>query len=59
MKEFSCGAVVPACQAVFHAPDDDGILAQVAEHARADHGLTEVPPELVEQVRANIHPVAA
>jgi predicted small metal-binding protein len=54
MKEFSCGAVVPGCSAVFHANDDDGILAQVAVHAHDDHGLDSVPAELVDAVRANI-----
>lgn len=54
MKEFSCGAVVPGCSAVFHAADDDGILAQVATHARDDHGMDAVPAELVDQVRSHI-----
>ena len=54
MKEFSCGAVVPGCAAVFHAPDEGGILAQVAAHAREDHGLESVPAELVDAVRTNI-----
>jgi predicted small metal-binding protein len=54
MKEFSCGAVVPGCSAVFRAPDDDGILIQVAAHARQDHGMEHVPPAIVEQVRAAI-----
>lgn len=54
MKSFACGAVVPNCIAVFHAPTDDALLAQVAEHAQRDHGMSTVPPELVEQVRSHI-----
>jgi len=54
MKSFSCGAVVPGCTATFSAETEDGILEQVARHARADHGLDEIPAELVAQVRANI-----
>ncbi len=54
MKSFACGDVVPGCGRAFTAPDENGILAQVAAHASADHGLTEVPPALVEQVRARI-----
>jgi predicted small metal-binding protein len=57
MKEFSCGAVVPGCAAVFHAADDDGILSQVAAHARDDHGMDPVPAELVDQVREHIRSV--
>jgi predicted small metal-binding protein len=54
MKQFGCGAVVPGCQAVFVGKDEDEILRQVAEHAQADHGITEVQPELVSAVRENI-----
>ena len=54
MKSFACGSVVPGCTASFSADSEDGILEQVARHAREDHGLAEVPAELVAQVRANI-----
>ena len=54
MKSFSCGDVVPGCQRSFTAEDESGILAAVAAHASADHGLATVPPELVDQVRAHI-----
>jgi predicted small metal-binding protein len=54
MKSFACGDVVPGCTHTFTGPDDGAVLAQVAAHAAADHGLTTVPPELVEQVRAAI-----
>jgi predicted small metal-binding protein len=54
MKQFSCGAVVPQCHAVFRAKDDDEILTRVAEHARDDHGIEVVSPELVSAVRQNI-----
>ena len=57
MKEFACGAVVPGCVAVFRGEDDDAILAQVATHARDDHGMAEVPDSLVVQVREKIHTV--
>ena len=54
MKEFSCGAVVSGCTATFSAETEDEILARVAEHARVDHGMDTVPPEVVAQVRAHI-----
>jgi len=54
MKVFSCGDVVPGCGRTFTAADENGILTQVAAHATHDHGLTDVPPALVEQVRAHI-----
>jgi predicted small metal-binding protein len=54
MKTFACGDVVPGCTATFTGPDDDAVVALVATHATADHGLGTIPPELVEQVRAAI-----
>ncbi|HET9075166.1 MAG TPA: DUF1059 domain-containing protein [Solirubrobacteraceae bacterium] len=54
MKQFACGSVVPGCQAVFVAEEEDDILRQVAEHARLDHGITDISPELVDSVRANM-----
>ena len=54
MKQFACGTVVPGCTATFEGEDEGKILEQVAEHARQDHGMTEVPQSVVEQVRKNI-----
>ena len=54
MKAFACGDVVPGCTTTFTGPDDDAVVALVGAHAVADHGLSSIPPELVEQVRAAI-----
>jgi predicted small metal-binding protein len=54
MKSFACGDVVPGCQARWLRSNDDEILAAVAEHAAIDHGLTEIPDELVQAVRSRI-----
>ena len=53
-KTFACGDVIPFCQARFTAPDGEAILAQVADHAIGDHGLRQVPAELVHAVRDRI-----
>lgn len=52
MKQFACGAVVPGCAATFTAESEPELLDQVAVHARQEHGLDEVPPELTAQVLA-------
>jgi predicted small metal-binding protein len=57
MKSFACGAVVPGCTATFTAETEDVLLGQVATHAREDHGMQEVPAELVAQVREKIETV--
>lgn len=54
MKSFACGDVVPGCDASWVCSTDDDILAEVAAHAAADHGLVEVSAELVSAVRASI-----
>lgn len=59
MKQFSCGAVVPGCTATFTGQTDDDILGQVATHAKEDHGMTEVPTEVVDAVKAKIEEVPA
>lgn len=54
MKQFACGDVVPGCRTIVTASSEDEVLGAVGAHARDDHGLGEVPPALVAQVRARI-----
>jgi predicted small metal-binding protein len=57
MKEFACGQVVPGCDAKVQGETEDEVLAGVAAHAREAHGMDEVPPEVVEQVKAGMREV--
>ena len=50
MKTFTCGSVVPGCTAAFAGETEEDILEQIARHAREEHGMTEIPEELVEQI---------
>jgi predicted small metal-binding protein len=50
VKKFRCGDVVVGCTATFQG-EESAILAAVARHAREDHGLSEVPERVVQQVR--------
>jgi predicted small metal-binding protein len=54
MKSFACGDVIPGCNGQVQAPEEDGIFAWAAAHAAEVHGITEVTPELVATIRANI-----
>ena len=54
MKAFSCGDVVPGCNARFICSNEDEILAQVARHANEAHGMTEVPDTVAGKVLASI-----
>lgn len=54
MKEFRRGELVRGRWATFRGESDDEILQRVAAHARDEHGMDEVPPEVVDKIRAGI-----
>jgi predicted small metal-binding protein len=54
--QLSCGDAVPGCSARFEDESRDRILEQVVAHARNDHGVTDVTPEMLEAIGANIVP---
>ena len=54
MKQFRCGDVVPGCQWVTQNDDEQQLFADISVHARDQHGMDEVPPEVVDQIRGVI-----
>jgi predicted small metal-binding protein len=54
MKTFACGDVIPGCSARFAGTSEGDIFAQVAGHAAADHGITDITTDVVQAVRARI-----
>lgn len=53
--QLSCGDAVPGCSARFEDESRDVIMEQVTRHAREDHGVTDVTPEMLAAIGANIH----
>jgi len=53
-RRMSCRDVGPDCDFVARGETDEEVMGQVAEHARAVHGMEEVPPEVAERARAAI-----
>jgi len=51
---LACGDVVPGCAAQLEAGTEDELMAQVADHARDEHGVSEITPELAEQVKGAV-----
>ena len=49
-----CGDAVPGCTARFEDESRERILEQVVAHARDDHGVQEVTPEMLAAIGANI-----
>ena len=54
MKQFRCGDVVPGCQWVTRSEDDEELFDAIQSHARDQHAMDEVPPEVVDQIRSVI-----
>jgi predicted small metal-binding protein len=54
MKEWKCSNIVPECEWSYDAESEEEILASAAVHAREAHGMDEVPPEIVDRIRATI-----
>ncbi|MBA3377843.1 MAG: DUF1059 domain-containing protein [Chloroflexota bacterium] len=57
-RELQCRDVGFDCDAVVVAESDDDVLAQVADHAKSVHGMTDEQindPDFGSQVKAQIH----
>jgi len=54
VKQFNCNDVVSGCTWVGRAEDELELLAEITVHAREDHGMHEVPPEVADTIRAAI-----
>jgi predicted small metal-binding protein len=53
---LACGDAVPGCSARFEDDSRERILEQVSVHAREAHGVTDVTPEMLAAIGANIVP---
>lgn len=59
MKQFNCGDVVPGCEFVTRAGDEEALFNNIASHAREAHGMDEVPQEVVDTIHGLIVDVDA
>ena len=55
--KLACGDVMPGCPTTFTADSQESLLSQVAGHAGAEHGITEITPEFAAAVTAQIRQV--
>ena len=58
-KTVSCRDVGMDCDFVAQGATEEEVLMYCAAHARKDHGMEEIPAEVVEKVRAAIRDEAA
>jgi predicted small metal-binding protein len=54
-KILKCGDVKPGCVAEIRGNSEEEILQKAAEHAKTDHGMDSIPPDVLAKVRAAIH----
>jgi predicted small metal-binding protein len=53
-KVLHCGDLMPGCSFVAEGKDVAEVMAKGAEHAKKDHGLASIPPDMVAKVQAAI-----
>ena len=53
-KEIHCGDLMPGCNAVIEGKDEQEVLAKATEHARREHDIREITPDLEKKVRGAI-----
>lgn len=58
-KVMRCNDVVGNCDFVARGESEQDILQQAAAHARAAHNVSEITPELADQVKSAIRDEAA
>lgn len=51
---LSCGDVMPGCVSRFESSSRDDLLGQVAAHAAAHHGVTDITPDVLRSVESRI-----
>ena len=53
-KVLRCGDLMPGCNAVIEGKDVAEIMAKGADHAKKDHGMATIPPDIAAKVQAAI-----
>lgn len=54
-KVMKCREVGLDCDFVATGDSESEIMAKVAKHAKEDHGMTDISPEVAAKVQAAIH----
>jgi predicted small metal-binding protein len=54
-KIMKCRSVGLDCDFVARGETEDQVMQKVAEHAKKDHGMNNLPADVVTKVKAAIH----
>jgi predicted small metal-binding protein len=53
-KVLHCGDLMPGCDTVIVGKDVDEVIEKAEAHARKEHNMTIIPPNVVSQIEAAI-----
>jgi predicted small metal-binding protein len=54
-KQLRCGDLMPGCNKVIEGRDEKEVMTKAADHARRDHDIQNLTPDLEQKVRGAIH----
>jgi predicted small metal-binding protein len=54
MKVLKCGDLNPGCSFEARGRDENEVLQKAAQHAKSEHGLANIPQEMMSKVRSAI-----
>lgn len=54
-KVLKCGDVNPGCEHEIRGESAHDVLRKAAEHAKKDHHMEIIPPDVLSKVKAAIH----
>jgi predicted small metal-binding protein len=54
-KVLKCGDVIPGCNTAIRGDSEHDVLRKAAEHAKTDHQMDSIPPEVLSKVKSAIH----
>ena len=54
MKVLSCGELMSGCKAIIEGKDVAEVMVKAKEHAKKEHGIATIPPEMASKVMSAI-----
>jgi predicted small metal-binding protein len=54
MKELRCSDVNPGCSFRAEGKDEAEVMKKATDHARKDHGMSQIPPDVAQKAQAAI-----
>jgi predicted small metal-binding protein len=53
-KVLKCGDVMPGCKTTIRGDSEHDVLRKAAEHAKTDHKMDNIPPDVLSKVKTAI-----